>query len=123
MRQSDFQYKVVLTVLLLFMQKALFATGTMAGSLSENGSWVSLCTADAGIKQVFITDSDSEQNHNVHDADEQCSFSAGALAHLASNLSHTQFSPTQDFIRSGSINAISRKTSFQRARAPPMTLS
>ena len=70
---------VALWLLLALLQQAMFATGTMAGSATNGGGWVTLCTGSSDVaKLVYLGDSEQGSSHTQA---EQCVFSASVLAH------------------------------------------
>ena len=108
-------------LLLVLLQQAMFATGTMAGSGLDGSGWVTLCTGSSDVAQlVYIGDKDQQAPHAET---EQCLFSATVLAtsDAAAQISSTTlFYTRHQAPHSDTSNPTSR---FKLPRAPPFRLS
>ncbi len=98
----------------LFVQ-ACFAQGTMAGQ----GSWVELCTGDAGSRSVVYLDQEGHDGH-LPQASDHCVFSFGGIATLSSHAQVFTFplgkAPCSSSV---SLSKVATRAGFD-ARAPPV---
>lgn len=111
---------VALWLLLALLQQAMFATGTMAGSAANGGSWITLCTGSSDVaKLVYIGDSEQDASHTQA---EQCVFSAGVLAnsYIPSQFIASELSSS--ILVTNTTHTCKASQYFKLPRAPPTAL-